>query len=225
MRRLPNFKVYIALVAILLSGCAPVTYQTPFGEAPPTEVELVPPVPTFVSLGDCEMAYGPGACGTGQISYQQVNLVPPPGAGSWYMPVAFGAMTGVLVNQFYSPPTVYISGYRYRDYLSYGYASHYRGLTAAGVNYYRNAPIWVQRSALINGQPVRYTPSARPVTAPAQAPRPGAAPVTRPTAGTPPAAIPASGAAPAGRPAPAAGAGSAPTGAKTAPATKPRNEK
>ena len=77
MRRLPNFKVYIALVAILLSGCAPVTYQTPFGEAPPTEVELVPPVPTFVSLGDCEMAYGPGACGTGQIIYQQVNLVPP----------------------------------------------------------------------------------------------------------------------------------------------------
>jgi len=221
-----RFKGYIALAALLLSGCAPVTYQTQPEGVPPLEVEVVPPIPTFVSLGDCEMAYGPGACGTGQIIYQQVNLVPPPDSGGWYMPFAFGVMTGVLVNQFYSPPTVYIVGYRYREYLSHGYASHYRGLTAAGVSHYRNAPPSVQRSALTSGRPVRYAPAAaRPGTAPAQASRSGAAPVTRPVSGTAPTGRPASGVAPAARPAPAARSTPAPTGVKSAPATKAKNEK
>lgn len=203
-----SLKVYIALVGFSLSGCAPVVYQQmPISGASQAEVELVPPVPTFVSLGDCERAYGLSSCGTGQVIYTQANLVPPPDSASWYMPFAFGVMTGVLVNQFYSPPAVYIGGYRYRQYISPNYVSHYRRISPVQVNYYRNAPISVQRSTLTSNRPVRYVPPARLGNRPLQVPRSGSAPATRPVSGavpenrrapvTAPASRPISGAAPA----------------------------
>jgi len=181
-----DLKAYVALALILLSGCAPVAYQIPDGETTQAEVELVPPVPTFISLSDCERAYGLSSCGTGQVIYTQANLAPPPESASWYMPFAFGVMTGVLVNQFYSPPTVYIQDYRYRRYLSPTYISYYRRINTVQVTHYRNAPIAVQRSTFTSSGPVRYVPPARFGNAPTQAPRYGSTPAPRPVSGTAP---------------------------------------
>ena len=189
-----NLKAYIAIALILLGGCAPVAYQMPDGEAAQVEVELAPPVPTFISLSDCERAYGLSSCGTGQVIYTQANLTPPPESASWYMPFAFGVMTGVLVNQFYSPPTVYIQDYRYRQYLSPYYVSYYRRVNTVQVTYYRNAPIAVQRSTLSSNRPVRFVPPPRSGNVPAPAPRYGSPPAARPVSG----AVPGDGTAPRG---------------------------
>lgn len=181
-----NLKAYIFLAVILLSGCAPVVYQMPYGEAAQAEVELVPPVPTFISLSDCERAYGLSSCGTGQVIYTQANLAPPPDSAGWYMPFAFGVMTGVLVNQFYSPPTVYIQEYRYRQYLSPTYVSYYRRINTVQVTHYRNAPIAVQRSTFTSSRPVRYVPPSRYGNSTIQAPRYGSTPAARPVSGAVP---------------------------------------
>jgi|GEM_PF-2966193 len=156
------------------------------GNGDATEDDLVPPVPTFTTIEDCERAYGPGSCGSGQAIYEQANLDPPADAVGWYMPIAFGEMTGVLVNQYYAPPTVYVSHVRYRGYLSN--TDRYRVLTPATAAHFRGASSAVQQSVMASGQPARVTPAARtgatPTTRPGATPtaRPGATPTARPGA-------------------------------------------
>jgi hypothetical protein len=232
MSAMQGLKCYIVLAVFSLSGCAPVVYQTTSEGASQAEVELVPPVPTFISLGDCERAYGLSSCGTGQVIYTQSNLPPPPDSANWYMPFAFGVMTGVLVNQFYSPPTVYVGGYRYRQYLSPTYVSYYRRINTVQVTHYRNAPLAVQRSTFTSSRPVRYVPPTSLRSPPVQAPRAASAPATRPVYGTAPDSRPAPKVAP--KPAPIVQPASVSTPAPqrspgTAPApkrsTKEKNEK
>ena len=147
---------------LILCGCAAQMQQIN------EETSMDPPVPTFATKEDCEMAYGLGSCGNGEVIYEQANQPPPPDATEWYMPFAFGAMTGVLVNQYYAAPTVYVSQVRYRRYLSN--PERYRALTPATAAHFRSAPVAVQHNAVVHGQPVRYAPAAKS----------GVSPVTRP---------------------------------------------
>ena len=161
-------KATVALAILTLCSCVePVrpVYQPGPGPAVPVavpgdadvETDLVPPVPTFATIGDCEMAYGPGACGSGAAVYGQASLAPPPDANAWFMPFAFGVMTGVLVNRFYAPPTVYIADVRYSQYLAPVVIQKYRIVTPATVRFYQHAPLAHRQSVMRTG-PVRYAP-------------------------------------------------------------------
>jgi hypothetical protein len=164
-------KATVALVILTLFGCVqPVpVYQPVPGPVGPAaapvaapgdadvETDLVPPVPTFTTVADCEMAYGPGACGSGAAVYGQANLAPPPDAGTWFMPFAFGVMTGVLVNRFYAPPTVYVADVRYSQFIAPVVIEKYRIVTPATVRFYHAAPLGHRQSVMRTG-PVRYAP-------------------------------------------------------------------
>lgn len=157
-------KKCVAVAALLLFGCAeqPVSPGYQQGPAAPQaavgEEDLIPPVPTFTSINDCELAYGPGNCGNGDQIYNSANLAPPPNASAFFMPFAFGVMTGVLVNNFFAPPTVYIADYRYGQFLAPVVVERYRVVTPAHIRFYHSAPIGIRQSVLRTG-PVRYAPA------------------------------------------------------------------
>ena len=114
--------VAVAVAGACTSACTTV-YPAPGVYAPPAavasdEVDLVPPVPSFVSVRDCELAYGPGACGTGAAVYERANIAVPVGAEAWFVPFAFGAMTGVLLNDYFAPPGIYVADVEYRSFTS-----------------------------------------------------------------------------------------------------------
>jgi len=154
-------------VVISLSGCgAPVTQivSSPQPVSAITEdVDLVPPVPTFLTFADCELAYGQGSCGTGAQIYTTANLAVPAGAATWYVPFAYGAMTGVLVNRYYGPPTVYVSSIPYRVFVSPVVVQRYRVVDTNVIEVFRRAPLLVRNETIMSG-PVRFAPTRGVIT-------------------------------------------------------------
>ena len=114
---------------------------------PLEESEVIPPLPTFLTVQDCEMAYGAGACGTGSQVYGQASLAAPPNANSWYMPHSFGAMTGALLNDHYAPPGIYLAQVPYRSYLQPAVIQRYALVNPQNVRFYRTAPHLFQGGA------------------------------------------------------------------------------
>lgn len=154
------------------------------------EQDLLPPPPTFNSLADCERAYGPGQCRTGDEIFSQ-NLptgtpLPAPIAQS-YMPYAYGSMTGALSHGYFAPPGVYVPGIPYRQYVSPLVISRYQVITPVVIQRYRAVPLPV-REAQIRRGPIIHPHDRRPYslgTRPAY-PRPAAAPRTAATPVAPP---------------------------------------
>ena len=68
----------LTLLCSALWGCA-----GPLVIEPLEEFDVMAPLPTFLTLQDCELAYGKGACGTGSQVYGQVNLASPSDAHHW----------------------------------------------------------------------------------------------------------------------------------------------
>ena len=98
------------------------------------------PLPTFLTLQDCELAYGKGACGTGSQVYGQVNLASPPDAYHWYMPYSFGTMTGALLNDYYAKPGIYLAQTPYGSYVQPATSQRYALINPRTVALYRAGP-------------------------------------------------------------------------------------
>lgn len=156
-----NFRQCNYFIIITLAGCVTSTriadLPQPQLADDQEEVDVIPPVPTFLTPEDCELAYGSGACGSGAQIYAKTGLVAPAGAGVWYAPFAFGAMSGVLVNRYYAKPTIYISTIRYRSFISPVVVEKYRHVTRSHMEIYDRAPHSVKSQAIISG-PARYKP-------------------------------------------------------------------
>jgi hypothetical protein len=88
----------------------------------------------------------------------------PGNAANWFMPFAFGAMTGVLVNRYYAPPTRYVSTVHYKSYLSPVVVQQYRVVNPRVIEVYHRAPLSVRSESHVHG-PVRFAPSQGIVTA------------------------------------------------------------
>jgi hypothetical protein len=154
------------LVAILLVGCLSGCATTHRAEpayvqstsADSDEVDLVPPVPSFTTVSDCELAYGAGACGTGAAVYERAGVAVPVGAYDWFVPYAFGVMTGVLANHYFAPPGVYVAGFQYRSFTSTTVINNYKVINQTTINRFGQAPLSARAQALRTG-PVRYSQS------------------------------------------------------------------
>lgn len=148
------------LASFYLAGCAtsvrttavPVYRPAPAAQAEDADaVDLVPPVPTFTSIADCELAYGIGECGTGADIYTRAALEPPVEVRSWYMPYAYVPMTGVLVQRFFAPPAFFVPTVEYRAFVSPVVVQKYRTVTATTVATFKRAPVAVQHATLKSG--------------------------------------------------------------------------
>lgn len=200
--------ILVVLVAIAVAPSSTPTNQQIASSAPqPSQIvaqdEIVPPLPRFTSISECEQAYGAGACGTGQQVYAQNNMSAPQGSGDWVIPFAFGAMTGALLNQHFMAPMPYSYGMNYGGYTSPASINRYTSVNKTVVNNYNSAPAAKQQQAIRSG-PVAVTapggrlapptgntarlapPTGSPSTA--LAPRPSApvASAPRPTYSAPP---------------------------------------
>ena len=162
--RIESHALALTMVCTALGGCvvAPPMIQQPYDaqqsmpgptEAwPPVEqTELIPPLPTFLTLRDCELAYGEGACGVGSSVYGQSSLAPPPDAYNWYMPYAFGTMTGALLHDHYAPPGIYRAQVPYWSYLQPVVIQRYALINPATVRIYRSAPLLTQQRIITVG--------------------------------------------------------------------------
>ena len=125
----------LTLFCTALGGCVAPQLLGPLEES-----EVIPPLPTFLTVQDCEMAYGAGACGTGSQIYGQASLAAPSNASSWYMPHSFGAMTGALLHDHYAPPGIYLAQVPYRSYLQPSVIQRYAMVNPQNVRFYRSAP-------------------------------------------------------------------------------------
>jgi hypothetical protein len=168
MNKLP---VAIAIAGACISGCTTVYRTAPVYTQPAQvasdEIDLVPPVPSFSSVMDCELAYGVGACGTGAAVYEIAGIAGPVGASEWFIPFAFGVMTGVLVNDYFAPPGVYVADFQYRSFTSTTVINSYKTINQSTIRNYRQAPASARNQAVRSG-PVRYSQSKGAVTGPAR---------------------------------------------------------
>jgi hypothetical protein len=191
--RFESHPLALTLVCAALGGCviAPPRVSQPYyteqSMTAPTEAwpadqtELMPPLPTFLTLQDCELAYGSGACGIGSAVYGQASLAPPPDAYNWYMPFAFGTMTGALLHDHYAPPSIYRAQVPYRSYLQPMVIQRYALVTPQTVRIYRSAPPLIQQQIFTTGPgPYLFQRGAHPPPgfdrAPNQRPEFGPAP-------------------------------------------------
>ena len=162
--RIESHALALTMFCTALGGCvvAPPMIQQPYdgrqpmpapSEAwPPVEqTELIPPLPTFLTLRDCELAYGPGACGIGSSVYGQASLAPPPDAYNWYMPYSFGTMTGALLHDHYAPPGIYRAQVPYWSYLQPVVIQRYALVDPRTVQIYRSAPLVTQQHIITIG--------------------------------------------------------------------------
>ena len=159
--------VAVVVAGACISGCTTV-YRTERTYTPPAQVasgdiDLVPPVPSFSTVTDCELAYGVGACGTGAAVYETAGIAVPVGATEWYVPFAFGVMTGVLINDYFAPPGVYVADFEYQSFTSTAVINTYKTVNQTTINNYRQAPVSARNQAAHSG-PVRYSPSTGTVT-------------------------------------------------------------
>lgn len=179
-------------LSVTITGCVqPMVVANPGGGMGYTqavdETDLTPPLPRFVSLWDCEQAYGVGACGTGAQVYRSVNMAPPHDASAWFIPFGFGVMTGVLTHAFFAPPTRYIVGRPYHVYTQPVVVKRYREVTPIVIRRYHSAPPYIREdidrrgpwhdhdSRRFRAEPPRTVYPANPVYVPPQPPvqRPG----------------------------------------------------
>lgn len=154
---------FLCALSSLLIGCAtpqnrtyPVTRDVPSNVD--EEVDLIPPVPTFTSISNCEQAYGFGACGDGTEVYARARLEAPPEVRYIYMPFAYSAAPTVLIHRYYAPPTVYISTVQYNTFISPVVIQRYSMINTRTIEVYHRAPVHVREQALRSG-PVVYVPS------------------------------------------------------------------
>jgi len=168
-----------------------------YGSEQSAEQEILPPPPTFNSLADCERAYGPGQCRTGDEIFSRNMPVgtplPAPIAQS-YMPYAYGSMTGALSYGYLAPPGAYVPGIPYHQYVSPLVISRYQVITPVVIQRYRAVPLYVREAQIRRGPVIHqhdrrpYPPSSRPPAPnlpyprPAVTPRAVAAPVAPPPA-------------------------------------------
>jgi hypothetical protein len=198
------------------SGSAPAQVETAqpglstFGDE---AEENLPPPPTFSSLADCERAFGPGQCRTGDEIFGRHapagTPVPPPIAQS-YMPYAYSGMTGALAYGYLAPPGAYVVGVPYQSYVAPVVVSRYQVITPLVIQRYHARPVYVRETLIQRGPVVydryRYAPPpprppaparvAPPPIQPYSAPRPAASsvapappPPPRPAAVTAPAPV------------------------------------
>lgn len=125
----------LTLFCTALGGCVAPQLRRPLEES-----EVIPPLPTFLTVHECEMAYGLGACGTGSQVYGQASLAAPPDAYNWYMPYSFGTMTGALLHDHYAPPGIYLAQVPYGSYLQPAVIQRYALVNPQTVRIYRSAP-------------------------------------------------------------------------------------
>ena len=125
----------LTLFCTALGGCVAPQFRRPLDE-----FEVIPPLPTFLTVHECEMAYGAGACGTGSQVYGQASLAAPPDAYNWYMPYSFGTMTGALLHDHYAPPGNYLAQVPYWSYLQPAVVQRYALVNPQTVRVYRSAP-------------------------------------------------------------------------------------
>ena len=162
--RIESHLLALTMVCTALGGCvvAPPMIQQPLDAQQPMslpteawppvgQTELIPPLPTFLTLRDCELAYGEGACGIGSSIYGQSNLAPPPDAYNWYMPYSFGTMTGALLHDHYAPPGIYRAQVPYWSYLQPVVIQRYALVNPGTVRIYRSAPIVTQQRIITTG--------------------------------------------------------------------------
>jgi hypothetical protein len=196
----------LILAALLVQGCAvapvqftrayepPPVVPAPVAAVPPApvqaasdEVDLMPPLPSFTTLADCESAYGPNACGNGQAVYLSAGITAPVGSDAWFIPYAFGAMTGVLINHYFAPPAPFVARVDYHAFTARVVVNRYKVINRTQIDRYRHAPAEV-RSRLAHIGPGRYSPSRGVVThklAPTTAPRLASAAPHRPVEAAP----------------------------------------
>lgn len=169
-----------ALLAALLQGCADAPVQAPYAApyaAPqtlynpppsPSGDEALPPLPTFLTLEDCERAYGLGACASAPQVYASASIAPPPSVAYWYMPYAYASFYGALTYGHLAPPMVYASTIYYRSYLAPGYMTRYRLLTPQEVYRYRSLPVRERETLIRQGPPPARHVAPAPASAEAQ---------------------------------------------------------
>jgi hypothetical protein len=166
-----KLQVAIVIAVACISGCTTVYRTAPADTRPAQvasdEIDLVPPVPSFSGVMDCELAYGVGACGTAAAVYETAGIAVPVGASEWYIPFAFGVMTGVLVNNYFAPPGVYVADFQYRSFTSTTVIDSYKTINQTTISNYRQAPASARNQAVRSG-PVRYSKSRGAVTGPAR---------------------------------------------------------
>jgi hypothetical protein len=157
----------LSLCCIALGGCVAPTWIESFEDS-----EGIAPLPTFLTLQDCELAYGAGACGTGSQVYGMASLAAPPDAHNWYMPYSFGTMTGALVHEQYAPPGIYLAQVPYRSFLQPAVIQRYALVNPETRRLYHSTPKPLQGGAHLPPPPQwRWQPRPEPVMRP-PAPRP-----------------------------------------------------
>ena len=222
MSDLEHFALLLAVLG--LSACAPFDGAgSPSGPQRYESLdgsETIPPLPSFVSLDECEKAYGSGACSTAARVYAQNERylhAMPADAGSWYIPYAYGSIEPVMARAYFAPPAFYVASRPDRYRLSPAVVYHPRRFDPAVMRQHPITPPgarqWVAPRAPAGherGPPERRLP---PGSTPPGAPRtsgevrhPGSVQPSKPTATVAP-----------GASAPATLSGSA-----TSPATPPR---
>lgn len=145
----------LSLSAALLAGCVqPVVVQRPAPAAEAQDEVLAPPLPRFLSIADCEQAYGPGACGTGAVVYASAGIAAPPDAQTWFIPVGFSVMTGVLTHAYFAPPARYVVGIPYQVYVTPVVIERYRVVTPYAIERYHAAPPMVREGLMRRGPAV-----------------------------------------------------------------------
>lgn len=176
------------------------------------EQEILPPPPTFNSLADCERAYGPGQCRTGDEIFSR-NVPPgtplPAPIAQSYMPYAYGSMTGALNYGYLAPPGAYVPGIPYHQYVSPLVISRYQVITPVVIQRYRAVPLYVREAQIRHGPVIHhydrrpYPLSARPPYPGPPYPRPAVTPRAAPPMAPPPSMAPPVAPRAAPRPAPA----------------------
>jgi hypothetical protein len=167
-------------VAMALQGCALeftraddpppplVTEQAPVLSAPAAEpvaddVDVLPPLPTFTTLADCESAYGADNCATGETIYVNAEIAAPAGSAEWFIPYQFAVMTAVLSNHYFAPPAAFRAEVDYGAFTDRVALYHYRTINHSQIDSYRHAPAEV-RARLAHSGPARYSPSRGEIT-------------------------------------------------------------
>lgn len=128
-----SLRCTLLLAVLALPACAP--FDGAGGPAGPQRyesldgTETIPPLPSFVSLNECEKAYGPGACSTAAQVYAQNDRylhAMPADAGSWYIPYAYGSIEPVMAQAYFAPPAFYVASRPDRYRLSPAVVYHPR---------------------------------------------------------------------------------------------------
>jgi hypothetical protein len=135
----------------------------PAAQSVTDEVDVLPPLPRFTTLADCENAYGADNCATGETVYANAELAPPPGSGEWFIPYEFEVMTGVLTHRYFATPAPFRAGVDYGAFTDRVALYHYQTINRSQIDCYRQVPAEV-RARLVHSGPARFSPSRGMIT-------------------------------------------------------------